>query len=77
MHVGRAPGGLEQRGCPLVVGGDDVDGDVALEHRVASAPEPPAPALREQVHESITTGEHVARPDRVRHYVVVLPFVVR
>jgi hypothetical protein len=50
--------------------------DVALEHRVARAPEPPAPALREQVHESITTGEHVARSDRMRHYVVVLPFAL-
>ena len=40
-----APRRLEQRRRPLVVLGDDVEGDVALEHPVVGTPEPAAPAL--------------------------------
>ena len=61
-HGGRGAGGLAQQRCPLVVAGDDVDRDVALEHRVEGAPEPTALALGEQVGQSVPVGEHVAGP---------------
>ena len=68
---GRGAGGLaEQRGA-LVVAGDDVHRDVALQHRVEGAPEPPALALGQQVGQSVPVGEHVAGPGVLRH---PLPF---
>ena len=58
---GRA-GRLAEQGSALVVAGDDVHGDVALQDRVEGAPEPAAPALGQQVGQSVPVGEHVAGP---------------
>jgi hypothetical protein len=66
-HGGRGAGGLAQQRRALVVAGDDVDGDVALQHRVEGAPEPSALALGEQVGQSVPVGEHVAGPGVLSH----------
>ena len=67
QHRGGHPGRLEQAGGPLVVGVDHVQGDVALQHPVMGTPEPAAPALGEQVDQSVAVGEDVTGPDGVRH----------
>ncbi len=55
------PGRLHQVGGPLVVLGQAVQGDVALEHPVVRAPEPAVAALGEQVDQPVAVGEHVPR----------------
>ena len=64
---GGGAGGLAEQGGAVVVAGDDVHGDVALQHLVEGAPEAAARALGQQVGQSVPVGEHVAGPVVLRH----------
>ncbi len=63
----RASRGGHQVLGPWVVGADDVDRHVPLEHPVVGPPEPAVAALAEEVHEPVAVGEDVPGPGRVRH----------
>ncbi len=64
---GRTPRRLQQTRRAIVLRVDHVQRDVTFEHPVVGAPEPTPLALGEQVDQSITTGEDLTGPDRVRH----------
>ncbi len=60
-------GRLQESLGPRVVAGDEVHGDVPVQHGVVGAPEAAALALGEQVVEAVARGEDLAGVDRVRH----------
>ena len=60
-------GGLEDGGCPVVVGGEEVDRHGPVEDEVVRAPEATGAVLGEEVVEPVALGEDVTGLHRCRH----------
>lgn len=65
--TGRATGGIEQCGGPLVVGVEQVHRHRTLENGVLGAPEPATVGLAEEVDHLVAPGQEVTGADRGGH----------